>query len=64
VGALKGGPGPGVEDPAAAGTAIIEDGLTVVAMKGKSLGGLAARAAEPGRMKTIEEELITCNFIH
>jgi len=51
MGALEDGAGPGVEDPATAGTAIIEDGLTEITMSGESLSDVAARAAEPGRMK-------------
>jgi len=64
MGALEDGPGPGVEDPATSGTAIIEDGLTGIPMGVESLGGVAARAAQPRRVKEIEEELITGIFIH
>ena len=62
--ALEDGPGPGIEDPAAPGTAIIEDGLTERAMRVETLGGVTPRAAQPGRMIEIEEELIACVFIH
>jgi hypothetical protein len=63
MGALEGGAGPGIEDPAAAGTPIIEDGLPEITMGVESLGGLATRAAQPGRMKEIEEGLIAGLFI-
>ena len=64
LGALEDGPGPGVEDSAAPATAIIEDGLTERAMRVESFGGVTARAAQPGRMIEIEQELIACVFIH
>src|SRR5262249_39699974 len=57
MGALEGGAGPGVEDPVAAGTARIEHGRAEIPRGGEARGGLAARAAQPSRMKEIEEEL-------
>src|SRR5208337_3171278 len=64
MGTLEDGPGPGVEDPAALGAAIIKDGLTEVTMGVESLGGVAARAAQPRGVEQIEEELVAGIFIH
>jgi hypothetical protein len=64
MGALERGIGPGVEDPAAAGTAIIEDGLPEITMGEESLGGLATRTAQPGGMKAIAEGLRAGILIH
>ena len=64
MGALEDGPGPGVEDPATSSTAIIEDGRAEIPMGGEAFDGVAARAAQPGRMKEVKEELIAGIFIH
>ena len=63
MGALEHGPGPGVEDPAAVGTAIIEDGRAEIPLGVEALHGVAARAAQPGGVKEVEEELIAGIFI-
>src|SRR5512143_4244715 len=55
---LKHRPGPGIEDPSTCRAAIIEDGLTVVAMDLESLSGPTARAAESLWMEYSEEILI------
>jgi hypothetical protein len=61
---LKHRPGPGIEDPSTCRAAIIEDGLTKVAMDLESLPGLTARAAEFLWVEHIEEVLITSSLIH
>jgi len=64
MGAREQGPGPGVEDPATVGTASIEDGRAELPMGGEALHGVAARAAQPGGVKEVEEELRAGIFIH
>jgi hypothetical protein len=46
------------------GTAIIEDGLAEIPVGVEALNGVAARAAQPGGVKEVEEELIAGIFIH
>src|SRR5512135_1714171 len=64
VGPLEPRPGPGIEDPSTCRAAIIEDGLTVVAMDLESLSGPTARAAESLWMEYSEEILMASVLVH
>jgi hypothetical protein len=61
---LEEGARPGIEDPAAANTLIIEDGFTIKMLDAKTASGLTAGTVQALGMKEVEEELITSIFIH
>jgi hypothetical protein len=61
---LEHGPGPSVEDPSARRAAIVEDGLSNVAVDGESVLSLTAGATQPLGMEQVEEKPEAGILIH
>jgi hypothetical protein len=62
LGALQGGAGPGVEDPAAARTAVVEDGVAVGAMDGQAMV-VAVGTGEAAGVQRLNEEVVAGLFV-